>query len=139
VRIKSDIVAADAREAGKRAWLNFGHTFGHALETLDNYRNINHGEAVYAGMIAALFVSRHFGHEVSDEPLLELKTNYRLDIDAYTSRVDELVTLMTHDKKNRDQDIRLVLVSGHGKPLIASISDKTLLRDAWIYAFDVLA
>ncbi len=139
VRIKSGIVAADAREAGRRAWLNFGHTFGHALETLDNYSNINHGEAVYAGMIAALFISRHMGHDVSDKPLLELKTHYNLDISPYTSSVDELVTLMTHDKKNRDKDIRLVLVSKQGKPMLASVGDQSLLRDAWNYAFDVLS
>jgi 3-dehydroquinate synthase len=139
VRIKAGIVAADAREAGRRAWLNFGHTFGHALETMDNYRNINHGEAVYAGMIAALFVSRQLGHDVQDKPLLELKPDYGLDVTPYTSRVDELVTLMTHDKKNRDQDIRLVLLSEHGKPLTANVSDTSMLRDAWNYAFDALS
>jgi len=138
VRIKSGVVAADAREAGRRAWLNFGHTFGHALETLDNYRNINHGEAVYAGMIAALFVSRRLGYEVSDEPLLQLKEKFRLDLGPYTSRSGELVTLMAHDKKNRDADIRLVLVSAHGKPLVTSVSDRSLLQEAWKYTFDVL-
>ena len=138
VRIKSDVVATDAREAGRRAWLNFGHTFGHALEALDNYRNINHGEAVYAGMIAALFVSRRLGYEASDESLLQLKGKYRLDLGPYTSRTDELVTLMTHDKKNRDKDIRLVLVSAHGNPLVTSVSDISLLQEAWKYTFDVL-
>lgn len=139
VRIKAGIVAADAREAGKRAWLNFGHTFGHALETLDHYRHINHGEAVYAGMIAALYVSGKLGHEVSDKPLLDRKREYALDISAYTSSADELVTLMTHDKKNRDQNIRLVLVSRPGKPLMVPVSDLSLLRDAWNYTFDVLS
>ena len=138
VRIKSGVVAADARESGRRAWLNFGHTFGHALETLDNYRNINHGEAVYAGMIAALFVSRRLGYQASDDTLLQLKEKYRLDLRPYTSRAAELVTLMTHDKKNRDKDIRLVLVSAHGSPLITSVSDRSLMTDAWKYTFDVL-
>jgi len=138
VRIKSGIVASDARESGRRAWLNFGHTFGHALEALDNYRNINHGEAVYAGMIAALFVSRRLGYAVSDGPLLQMKSRYRLDLGPYTSRASELVTLMTHDKKNRDKDIRLVLVSAHGKPLVTSVSDSSLLHEAWKYTFDAL-
>jgi len=138
VRIKSGIVASDAREAGRRAWLNFGHTFGHALEALDNYRNINHGEAVYAGMIAALFVSRRLGYAVTDAPLLQMKGKYRLDLGPYTSRASELVTLMTHDKKNRDKDIRLVLVSAHGKPLVTSVSDSSLLQEAWKYTFDAL-
>jgi len=138
VRIKSGVVATDAREAGRRAWLNFGHTFGHALEALDNYRNINHGEAVYAGMIAALFVSRRLGYEVSDEPLLQLKEKYSLDLRPYTSRTGDLVTLMAHDKKNRDSDIRLVLVSAHGNPIVTPVSDLSLLQEAWKYTFDVL-
>jgi 3-dehydroquinate synthase len=139
VRIKSGIVASDAREQGRRAWLNFGHTFGHALETLDNYRNINHGEAVYAGMIAALFVARHLGHDVTDEPLLKLKTKYSLNLDPYTSHAAELVTLMAHDKKNRDRDIRLVLVEGLGRPVVTGISDPALLHDAWHYTFETLS
>ncbi len=139
VGIKSSIVADDAREAGKRAWLNFGHTFGHALETLDNYRNINHGEAVYAGMIAALFVSRKVGYPVSDEPLLVLRDVYRLNLRPYTSSTDQLVTLMTHDKKNRNNHIRLVLIHKHGKPVIQTLDDKTLLKEAWNYTFEQLS
>ncbi len=139
VRIKAGVVADDARESGKRAWLNFGHTFAHALETQDNYRNINHGEAVYAGMIAALHVSRKLGHEVSDEPLLAMKDTYQLDLGAYTSKVDQLVTLMTKDKKNRNSSIRLVLVEEHGKPFVQSVDDRNLLKDAWLYTYNALS
>ncbi len=142
VRIKSGIVAGDAREAGRRAWLNFGHTFAHALETLDNYRNINHGEAVYVGMIAALFVSRLFNpdkkSELSDQPLLTLKNIYNLDLSDYTTESGRLVTLMSHDKKNRDHSIRLVLLDGSGQPDVKAVDDPVILRDAWQYTFDVL-
>ncbi|MGM0738357.1 MAG: 3-dehydroquinate synthase, partial [Bacteroidota bacterium] len=139
VRIKSSIVAEDTREAGKRAWLNFGHTFGHALETLDNYRHINHGEAVYAGMIAALHTSRCLGWEAPDAPLLEMKKIFGLALDPYTSRIDELVTLMTHDKKNRNSQIRLVLIEKTGSPVVHPVDDSGILRDAWKYTFDALA
>ncbi len=139
VRIKAEVVAEDARESGKRAWLNFGHTFGHALETQDNYRNINHGEAVYAGMIAALFVSRKLGFNVSDEPLLALKKTYQLNLNAHAGSIDRLVTLMTQDKKNRDNNIRLVLVEGYGQPHVQTIDDRNLLKEAWKYTFDTLS
>lgn len=142
VQIKAGIVADDARESGKRAWLNFGHTFAHALETLDGYRNINHGEAVYVGMIAALFVSRlHKTGEkpfLSDQPLLALKNIYNLDLSDYTTETDKLVTLMGHDKKNKDHHVRLVLLDDGGKPELKTVNDPVILRDAWQYTFEAL-
>lgn len=138
VAIKAGIVSQDAREAGKRAWLNFGHTFAHALETLDKYRNINHGEAVYAGMIAALFVSRASGAAVSDEALLSLKEIYGLHLAPYASRIDELVTLMDHDKKNRDSAIQLVMLDEPAHPVLRRTEDREMLRSAWKYLFEVL-
>ena len=57
-RIKAEIVAADEREAGERALLNFGHTFGHAIETASGYGEWLHGEAVAAGMVLAARLSR---------------------------------------------------------------------------------
>lgn len=138
VSIKSDIVTSDAREAGKRAWLNFGHTFAHALETLGDYRNINHGEAVYAGMIAALYVSRQLGAPVSDHALVSLKNIYNLDLSSWASHSDDLVSLMEHDKKNRDRSIQLVVLDDIGKPVLRRLDERYLLKDAWQYVFDVL-
>ena len=57
-RIKAAIVAADEREAGERALLNFGHTFGHAIEAAIGYGEWLHGEAVSAGMVLAARLSR---------------------------------------------------------------------------------
>jgi 3-dehydroquinate synthase len=138
VRIKSDIVAGDARESGDRAFLNFGHTFAHALEALDGYSNINHGEAVYAGMIAALFVSRKNGAPVSDEALVSLQNVYNLDLEHFRDSTDQLVSLMANDKKNRDHTVRLVLLRDYGRPVVQSINDKRILKEAWNYMFDVL-
>ncbi len=139
VTIKADIVTQDAREAGQRAWLNFGHTFAHALETLDGYQNINHGEAVYAGMIAALFVSRKQGFPVSDEALLALKNIYNLNLNRYTPHIDELVSLMYHDKKNRDATIQLVLIKDYGKPVVMKAEQTNVLHQAWNYVFEALS
>ena len=60
-RIKAEIVAADEREAGERALLNFGHTFGHAIETGMGYGEWLHGEAVAAGMVLAARLSERLG------------------------------------------------------------------------------
>src|SRR5699024_10588514 len=61
VRHKAEVVAADEREAGERALLNFGHTFGHALETETGYRRYRHGEAVAIGMVLATRLSELLG------------------------------------------------------------------------------
>jgi len=67
LRVKARIVAADEREHGIRRWLNFGHTFGHAFESLGHYRALRHGEAVGWGMIAATLLSLRLG-QIGDQP-----------------------------------------------------------------------
>ncbi len=76
-RIKAEIVAADEREAGERALLNFGHTFGHAIETASGYGNWLHGEAVAAGMVLAARLS---------ERTLGLATKDTMRLTALTAR-----------------------------------------------------
>ena len=61
VILKAQIVAADERESGKRALLNFGHTFGHVIETHQGYGKWLHGEAVAAGMVQAAQMSYRLG------------------------------------------------------------------------------
>jgi len=61
LRVKARIVGLDEREHGIRRWLNFGHTFGHAIESLGHYRGLRHGEAVGWGMVAATQLSRRLG------------------------------------------------------------------------------
>jgi 3-dehydroquinate synthase len=60
-QIKAEVVAADERESDRRRILNYGHTIGHALEVLGNYRNLIHGEAVAIGMVAEADLSVHLG------------------------------------------------------------------------------
>ena len=68
--IKADVVRRDERESGVRAILNFGHTFGHALEAVLGYGELLHGEAVAVGMVAAAELSdRLFGHQADRTPL----------------------------------------------------------------------
>jgi 3-dehydroquinate synthase len=60
-QIKAEVVVADERESDRRRILNYGHTIGHALEVLSNYRNLIHGEAVAVGMVAEADLSVHLG------------------------------------------------------------------------------
>jgi len=62
VEIKSKIVSKDEKESGIRALLNFGHTFGHALESLNKYKDYTHGEAVALGILAASRLSEMLGN-----------------------------------------------------------------------------
>src|SRR5581483_3545945 len=62
VRIKAEVVSADEREGDLRRILNFGHTFGHALEAESGYTRLLHGEAVAFGMRAAIYLAESTGH-----------------------------------------------------------------------------
>ncbi len=71
---KADVVSKDEKEAGLRAILNYGHTIGHAVESLTGYRSVNHGEAVAIGMVAAgqLAVELKFWEQVAQERQMAL-------------------------------------------------------------------
>ncbi len=118
---KADIVAADEREGGKRALLNLGHTFGHAIENAMGYGEWLHGEAVGAGMCMAASMSNQMGW-MSDEdtqntmPLIE---QAKLPCKAPESMTAEkFIELMSVDKKVLDGVLRLVLMKGIGKSLV---------------------
>ena len=66
VEIKADVVSRDERESGLREILNFGHTFGHALESVTKYRRFLHGEAVAWGMVAASLLGHKLGTTGAD-------------------------------------------------------------------------
>jgi 3-dehydroquinate synthase len=113
-RIKAEIVAADEREeGGLRAILNFGHTFGHAIETYTCYGRYLHGEAVAIGMCLAAFLSQRLGllkpaevervFALIARAGLPLTPPEELDLD-----IDRLVELMAVDKKNLDGKLRLI-------------------------------
>lgn len=104
VRIKAEVVAADEREGGRRATLNYGHTLAHALETAGRY-DLRHGEAVAVGLVYAAELAALLGR-IDDERVAE----HRRVVAAYDLPaslpagvdVDELVTLFGRDKKAVD-------------------------------------
>lgn len=114
--IKADIVAQDEREAGVRAWLNLGHTFGHAIEAAQGYGNWLHGEAVAAGMVMALDLSARLGwmDQAAIQRLCDLLDQAGLPIRAPAMKVEQFLSLMSGDKKVLDGQIRLVLLKGIG-------------------------
>jgi len=118
---KAEVVAADERESGERALLNFGHTFGHALETITGYQRYRHGEAVAIGMVIAARLSEllgrlRVGHSERLVHLLErleLPVTLPEDVDR-----ERLLALMRLDKKNRADRIRLILLDAIGQAAI---------------------
>jgi 3-dehydroquinate synthase len=120
---KAEVVAEDEREGGRRAILNLGHTFGHAIETAEGYGNWLHGEAVSAGMVLAMALSLELGWLGADiyergKKLLELAglpTSPPENMD-----VDQFLQLMGRDKKVLDGRLRLVLLKGLGEAVVSS-------------------
>ena len=136
VELKAQVVAADEREGGLRAILNFGHTFGHAIEQLSGYGVWLHGEAVSIGMVMAAQLCASMGlltdshaqriRSLLDQAglpvnLVEAGSNERL-------QVDEFIEVMAMDKKAVDGQIRLVLLDRLGHAVVTSDYDPNLLR-----------
>ena len=121
-RFKAGVVARDERETGERALLNFGHTFGHALEAEAGYGTLLHGEAVAAGMVLAARLSACLGKaEPSDtRRLAGLLRRFGLPVAPPPGlSADALLARMRLDKKNRAGALRLILWRGIGRAEIA--------------------
>jgi 3-dehydroquinate synthase len=118
--LKAEIVAADEREAGVRALLNFGHTFGHAIESATGYGNWLHGEAVAAGMILAARFSARLGHieAAQAERLAALLARLGLPVEIPAIPLDTWLTFMGRDKKNEGGRITLILLDALGRAAI---------------------
>jgi 3-dehydroquinate synthase len=114
---KAAIVARDETEQGERALLNFGHTFGHALETASGYGTLLHGEAVAIGMCLAARLSTQLGRAAAAdvERLVGLLKRFSLPT-ALPAGIDTqtLIELMRLDKKNVSGRLGLILWRGIG-------------------------
>ncbi|MGD8476539.1 MAG: 3-dehydroquinate synthase, partial [Burkholderiales bacterium] len=116
-RCKAEIVAADEREGGTRALLNFGHTFGHAIETGLGYGTWLHGEAVAAGMLLAARLSAR-QREISEDDVKRLERLLEragLPTSAPALGAKRYLELMGHDKKVHKGKLRLVLLRSIGE------------------------
>ena len=129
--IKAEIVADDEREAGNRALLNFGHTFGHAIETGTGYGAWLHGEAVGAGMCLAADLSQRLGWiTASDlERVIRLVSIAGLPVETPAGfTADRLLDLMAVDKKVVGRRLRLVLLRRLGDAILSADFDAGQLR-----------
>lgn len=137
-RIKADIVAADEFESGTRAFLNFGHTFAHALEKVSDFDFMNHGEAVYLGMLAAVALSKEIGANINDKPIRRFRSLYNFRATDDMLSEDRLLKAMKSDKKVIDDTFRFVLLNNWQQPVVKSVNEMELIHKAWLTVFDEL-
>jgi 3-dehydroquinate synthase len=126
---KAKIVEADETESGSRALLNFGHTFGHAIEAGLGYGKWLHGEAVAAGMMLAGRLSVLAGDlkQVEWDRLRQLLIKIGLPVDAPKLGRDRYLELMGYDKKVLDGKLRLIFLRKLGEAHVTSDFSKELL------------
>jgi 3-dehydroquinate synthase len=130
-RHKAAIVVRDEFEQGERALLNFGHTFGHALETADGYSGLLHGEAVAVGMLLAARLSTALGRapQADADRLAALLHGLGLPLAPPAHDARELLDLMRLDKKNLAGRLRLVLWRGIGQAEVVADVPEAAIRD----------
>ncbi|WP_147533786.1 3-dehydroquinate synthase [Bacillus marasmi] len=130
IEIKGDIVSQDEKETGVRAFLNFGHTLGHAIEAECGYGEMSHGEAVVIGMVFALKLSKQFtGLKFNEEEFKLWLERIGYQVTLPEGLIPEkLLTRMKQDKKSVGQKARFVLLEQLGVPCLHEISDEQLLK-----------
>ncbi|HEU0118748.1 MAG TPA: 3-dehydroquinate synthase [Alphaproteobacteria bacterium] len=135
---KAKVVAADEREAGERALLNLGHTFGHAMETATGYDLLLHGEAVAIGMAMAFKLSAQMGlcshteaYEVRDHLAGAGLPVEMPKLKQGSYNIDELMTLMSQDKKAENKKLTLILAKGIGKAFVTRDVKEADVREVW--------
>ena len=126
--VKASVVAADEREGGLRAILNFGHTFGHAIEAGLGYGEWLHGEAVGCGMVMAADLSVRLGHldEAVRQRLVSVIRAAKLPTRAPALGDSRYIELMKVDKKTEAGTIKFILLKKLGETLITDVPEPAL-------------
>ena len=124
VIIKSDLVNRDEKEQGERRHLNFGHTFGHAIEKT---AGVPHGEAVSAGMVVAAAISEKRGllPAAESKRIEKLLRKLKLPTRIQTDR-EKMIDALRKDKKREGDKIYFVLLKNIGDAVVDKISIKEL-------------
>ncbi|WP_150464995.1 3-dehydroquinate synthase [Francisella sp. SYW-2] len=128
--IKSEVVAEDEKETtGARAILNFGHTFGHAIEKCQKYLGLKHGEAVGVGMAQAIDFSYYLGmiSEQQAKDFKEFITSFRISTDFPKDICQrEFLNAMLLDKKNSNKELKFILIKDIGNLALQKQSKRDL-------------
>jgi len=126
--IKAEVVSADERESGRRAILNFGHTFGHAIEAGMGYGQWLHGEAVGTGMVMAAELSRRLGmlDAAACARLRAAIAAARLPVRAPDWPAERWLDLMSVDKKAEQGTPKFVLLDGLGRATVRRVPETAL-------------
>ena len=122
--IKAEVVGEDEREAGLRSILNFGHTIGHAIEALTDFKRYKHGEAVAMGMVAAARISVQRGvcHEIVLNRIESLLQRAGLPTEMPRFSKEEYVRVIELDKKAEKGGVKFVLTEDIGRVAFAHLS-----------------
>jgi len=130
VGIKAQVVSADEREAGLRRILNFGHTFGHALEAETGYKRVLHGEAVAFGMRAAVYLAQMTGHLSAEDTvdILEAIRLYGPIPPLGGIRAERLLSRLANDKKTIQGKVHFILPERIGEvQVVSGVGDELVL------------
>jgi 3-dehydroquinate synthase len=132
VRMKCEVVSSDEREGDLRRILNFGHTFGHALEAETEYKRFLHGEAVAWGMRAAIYLGERTGHCSAEDSveMLELIEAYGPIPPVTGIPAANLIARLIHDKKTIQGKVHFVLPVRIGEVTVVSGVEPQLVEDA---------
>ncbi|MFB7638409.1 3-dehydroquinate synthase [Peribacillus butanolivorans] len=131
IGIKASIVEEDEKEMGIRAFLNFGHTLGHAVEGSMGYGNFTHGESILIGMVYALKLSsREQGLDFKLDEFINWVSSlgYQTTIPLQLEK-ETLLNLMKTDKKSINEGATFVLLKQLGSPLLMDIADSVLIEE----------
>ncbi len=130
---KADVVSQDEKEAGLRAILNYGHTIGHAVESLTDYQQFVHGEAVAIGMVAAGKIAVRMGlwtkAEAARQDKLIAKAGLPLDIPVQLN-IDDILETIKSDKKVKAGKVRFILPTKIGAVTITDRLTSELIKEA---------
>lgn len=130
--LKAQVVAEDEREAGRRAILNYGHTVGHALETLAKYTDLLHGEAVAMGMMVASRVAEKLGMITPDVTARQAALLKRAGLPVTVGEADttQIIEAMRHDKKARGGRLNMVLPARIGEAKVVKDVSADVVAEA---------
>jgi 3-dehydroquinate synthase len=134
--LKAAIVAEDEREAGRRALLNFGHTFGHAIEAAVGYGTWLHGEAVAAGMVMASELSQRLGNiqKADVARVRDLLRRAGLPVAGPALSPERMLELMAVDKKAAKGRVRFIVLEAVGKAVLRGDLPEAAVREAIVAA-----